>query len=319
MSTEDARFVEGLAAAYDGRFAAVDMVHWLDHPDEAAPSGAPSPVLELAALRSAVYERDAPSDAVARFEAAVEAWRADLAAIRAAIASQPAGPQSSSTRAASAPPAADDPGPDASAIGATSNLDERPRSAPHPDPGAAHADRPTLFRRLWPQFVAVATCVLIVFGAGLLLGSGSGGGTPATPTATRNPKGAAAGSSLRLSGGPLSMFDRPQTMQDRPEVPVGSQLEKQSFRLFEPLVDLGARAYAARNTDGDVCLAVITADSRVTASCTTLAAFAQNGIELDLTLTRGTTDVRSGPVEVLFSWQPADNTVGTFGVTFPVS
>jgi hypothetical protein len=313
----DPEFAAAVRSAYSGALDVGDALVWLESPLRPGPTGAPSPAVRVAALRAAVYAQDAASDAVQRYEAASAGWDAELRAIRSAVDAQPAEPATES------PGPADDSPREAPAVGSPIVAESGTARFEAAAVAVDVEPRRSTLRRFWPGFVAAATAVLVVFGAGMWIGASAGGsaGAHASPKPSATSEGEAAGNSILLTDGPLSMFVRGQTAADRPTTPVGNQLVLSSFRLVETLSDLGARAYAATNRDGNVCLVVITAETRVSASCTTVFAFSKSGITLDMTISRDPTDDsgKNTEVETLFTWKPAGTSVGSFGVSFPQS
>jgi len=84
----DPAFAASFTAAYAGRHEPADALWWLEHPTSAGPSGAHSPLAELAALKNAAFARGADAaahESLARLEAEASADRgATLEALAAA-------------------------------------------------------------------------------------------------------------------------------------------------------------------------------------------------------------------------------------------
>ena len=101
----DAAFRDRVERRYQGTHDRLDALWWLQHPQEAGPSGTPSPDLTLRALRSSLYGRSPAEGAVARFAALEAAEAADSEALEAAL--REAEPLPVATAAAPQPPASE--------------------------------------------------------------------------------------------------------------------------------------------------------------------------------------------------------------------
>src|SRR3954468_8953926 len=66
-ASNDRAFLDRFVRAYRGANDPLDALWWQEHPDEAAPSGAPAPALALADLRRAMYAPGADQAAAERY------------------------------------------------------------------------------------------------------------------------------------------------------------------------------------------------------------------------------------------------------------
>jgi hypothetical protein len=93
----DAGFCARVASRYAGEHDLLDALWWLDHPDDLAPSGAPSPRRLLSIARRSLYDRQpAPTD-LERYTSAADRERSDrtvlVAAVAAAESAEPEPPE----------------------------------------------------------------------------------------------------------------------------------------------------------------------------------------------------------------------------------
>ncbi len=288
-ASADMAYRARVAAAYDGRRDVLDALWWLEHPDEATPSGRPSPYDEVRRLRAAVYGVDADPRAIDRYGA----LRAELAGEEAAIRS--------------AVRAADSATPAPTAGASASTPVETERGGPPQAPAR---------RRSWIPVVIVTAAVLAV---GLGVSGAIGAAAPrAAPSASTR---AAAGTSTAVAApstssasqrelepryptapptyssapqtpspartvltGGVFIFDVPQVASDLPPIHTGGQFELSTFRAL-PGGEDGVQLYGAlMNGDKEICIVAIADESAVAAGCEPSSSWEQVPLRVSMVL-----------------------------------
>lgn len=246
---DDPRLLEAYRAEWVGSGSAEDALWWHDHPEDAAPSGSPSPFSARAALEHRSYTRDGAADSSVRDELTRldREQRASDAAVVAAVAR---------ARAATSCAAGD---------------------------GRVASSRSRRLRM--PAVAGVAGLVLGVgLGiAGMMIASGSapGGGTSRPPANATQVQLATTTPAL------AQIFAREQNAGDLPRNSRSFAVDPSSFRLVgvfghdieRPSVDI-VSAYLAKS-HGDVCLVVVRGQQSAT-SCTRAELFADSGLSASL-------------------------------------
>jgi hypothetical protein len=269
---QDAAFLARFTQAYRGSDDPLDALWWQEHPEDVAPSGAPSVSAAAAGLRRAVYAPRSDPSASARYQRLQDRLERERAAVQEALA-------------VAAEPVSVPPPMEQAAVAAPGSLRPSPRRA----------------RLLLTASVAAAAA----FPAGVLLAPALGGGGAPEPTAPPTSSARAPSiSGASGTGGALGIFGGAQREADRPAIGIGAHLLPQTFRRLRAEPTLGVDIYAAEDSDGDVCLVALTVEARLAAACAPIAAFRRAPLRLALRADRYRyeTTKAGGQVELVATW-----------------
>ncbi|MEJ3404296.1 hypothetical protein WDJ51_06105 [Rathayibacter sp. YIM 133350] len=303
---------EALRRSVQQKFAGdgdvIDELWWVDHPDDAAPSGRESPLAQIRVLQRNAYaadgrDRDGAAHQLAEAQKrrsmqrrfALEAVTAADAAVvlqSAAMRGTAQGTHPSSEQASSS---------------------ER-ESKPERDSKPAPASR--------GRIVLVAAAALA---AGLLIGGAIGAALPkGVPSEASAPTGTSTSTEAAVDQAPAvaSIFDRPQEPNDLPAVALAPSFRSESFRLLSPGDEFGPSAYAARDDSGQVCLIVIPPERTYLSSCVLEGSIARAPLRLswEAPITSRNADGSPGeqsPGDWLLVWQGGESLSGTAAARKP--
>jgi len=280
LALTDPVFRAAAAAAHTGRWNLLDALWWEWHPEEPAPTGSPSPISRLRALQRRVFAADgdaagdhAVAEEVRELETEIVAERA---AITAAIVAARADLERRTDDRSHGGPASGDPA--GSTDGSTAG-DPVADPAPTADAAGRPAARPGRRRLLLALALAAALIAAAVLGGVLgtrLTVSGHGpAGSPAA-SATAEPP-----------ANPAALFAQAQRPEDVPAVAVSAVFEPDSFRYLGSAGGLAeanlvgpSPFYAARTTDGLICLLAVPEGSGYLSTCAAEFAYPATGLRL---------------------------------------
>ncbi len=274
---ESPDFAAAVAAAHTGAWSLPDALWWEWHPEDAAPSGTPSPIATLRALQRRAFSADGDAAGDADVAQAVRALEAEIAAERVAIAEalRAANAQDDGTGRASAPAADGD-----SAAGADADA---------ADPDEPDATDPA--RRFGHRHWLLAGGILLAVAIGVILGSqlGAAGlvaGAGPTPSGTPLPSPTASIATVS-SESPSMIFIREQTPLDIPLVSTGTVFQADSFRYLgaadwsENPDEVGLSPYyAALSSSHMICLVAMPETGGYVSTCALESGFPSAGLRL---------------------------------------
>jgi hypothetical protein len=262
----DAAFRRAVEKGYGGRHPVLDALRWFEDDGPTEQDRAPSPYEGLDARRAALYRPDADRAEAASVAALLAERDEERVAVRAAVEAA------------------------------------EQRATPSRTVAAAGRRRPSA-GRAWPILLLAVPAVVCAFAAGSALGPAIGQRAQPLPTIAA----AQAPDPVVLKptgGGALAVFARAQVRSDVPIATPDGDLVATSFRRLAVLQGTGVVLYAARTTEGQVCLVAITVDAHITASCAQDADFEGTPSSLDISVTKDppTDDPKDVRTEVAATW-----------------
>ena len=261
----DEPYRRAVEAHYRGRHPVLDALRWFaDDGDPLGADGAPSPYAGLDARRAALFRPGADPAEGERVAALLAERDEERAAIHSAL--EAADVRGLALRA---------------------------------DPATSARRR----MRAWPVLLLALPAVVAAFVAGAALGPAIGQRVEPLPSiaAAQVPDPVVL---KPTGGGALAVFARAQHRSDVPIITPDGDLVGTSFRRLVVLAGPGVVLYAARTTEGQVCLVAITIDAHITASCAGDADFKTTPASLDISVTKdpATDDPKDVRTEIAATW-----------------
>lgn len=263
----DGAFRRAVEAHYRGRHPVLDALRWFEDDEEQDAAGIPSPYAGLDARRAGLYRPGAGQEEGDRVAELLAERDEERAAVRSAL-------DAADVRSLRTPAEAADP--------------------------ATPAHRRW---RTWSVLLLTVPAVVAAFVVGSALGPAIGQRVEPLPSiaAAQVPDPVVL---KPTGGGALAVFARAQQRSDVPIATPDGDLVATSFRRLVVLAGPGVVLYAARTTEGQVCLVAITIDAHITASCAQDADFRTTPASLDISVTKdpATDDPKDVRTEIAATW-----------------
>jgi len=287
LALSDPVFSAAATAAHTGRWSLQDALWWEWHPEEAAPSGTPSPISRLRVLQRRVFAEDGDAAGDHTVAQVVRELEAEIVAERAAIteaivAARADLERRTADRAQHTLSFGDldldlsvNPAADPADLGSDRANDPDPDRANDADPAA-----PSARRRLLPALILIAALVAAAVIGGFLGNRLTivGQGPAASPTPT---------ASAKAPANPAALFAQAQRPEDIPAAAVSAAFEPESFRYLgsagwpDEANAIGLSPfYAARAADGLICLVAVPEGSGYLSTCAGESAYPAAGLRL---------------------------------------
>jgi hypothetical protein len=265
----DPAFRQAVEEHYAGRLPVLDALRWFEGDELPRDDRAASPYEGLDARRAALYRADADRTEAARVAALLVERDEERAAIRSAVEAA-----------------------------------EGRRGPGRPSPARDDAGKALRrARRAWPVLLLAVPAAVAAFLAGSALGPAVGQRIEPLPSiaAAQVPDPVV----LKATGaGALAVFARDQVRSDVPIATPTGDLVAPSFRRLAVLQGTGVVLYAARTTQGQVCLVAITVDAHITATCSLDTDFRLTPCSIDVSVTKDPTtdDPKDTRTEIAATW-----------------